>query len=58
MKWCVDFTGYCYIDAESVEEAENKFWEKVEPVYKNNINVNNDAEYKEPKEFLVIKNIF
>lgn len=26
----VDFTGYCEIEAETAEEAENKFWSYIE----------------------------
>lgn len=31
MKWFVDFSGYCVIEADSMEEAETKFWEGVQP---------------------------
>lgn len=31
MKWYVDFSGYCVIEADSVEEVERKFWEGVQP---------------------------
>lgn len=31
MKWYVDFTGYCEIEAETAEEAETKFWKGVRP---------------------------
>ncbi len=27
MKWYIDFSGYCMIEAETAEEAERKFWE-------------------------------
>ncbi len=27
MKWYIDFSGYCEIEADSAEEAERKFWE-------------------------------
>lgn len=26
MKWYIDFSGYCEIEAETAEEAEAKFW--------------------------------
>lgn len=26
MKWYIDFSGYCEIEANSAEEAEAKFW--------------------------------
>ena len=26
MKWYVDFSGYCEIEAENEEEAEREFW--------------------------------
>ena len=26
MKWYIDFSGYCEIEADSAEEAERKFW--------------------------------
>lgn len=28
-KWYVDFSGYCEIEAETAEEAAEKFWEGV-----------------------------
>lgn len=27
MKWYIDFSGYCEIEASTREEAEKKFWE-------------------------------
>lgn len=26
MKWYIDFSGYCEIEADSAKEAERKFW--------------------------------
>ena len=31
MKWYIDFSGYCMIEAETAEEAETKFWKGLRP---------------------------
>lgn len=31
MKFFIDFSGYCTIEANSEEEAEAKFWEGLQP---------------------------
>lgn len=31
MKWFIDFSGYCEIEADSIEEASNKFWAGLQP---------------------------
>ena len=31
MKWYIDFSGYCTIEAETAEEAETKFWKGLRP---------------------------
>ena len=30
MKWYVDFSGYCEIEADTIEKAEEKFWNTVQ----------------------------
>lgn len=30
-KFYIDFSGYCIVDATSAEDAENKFWENLQP---------------------------
>ncbi len=31
MKWFIDFSGYCEIEADSIEEASDKFWAGLQP---------------------------
>lgn len=38
MKWYVDFSGYCMIEANSAEEAEAKFWRGLRPPCKDAFN--------------------
>jgi len=31
MRFYIDFSGYCMVEAESAEEAEQKFWDGLRP---------------------------
>lgn len=50
MKWYIDFSGYCEIEAKTAEEAEAKFWEGLRPPCKDAFNDVWDIESIEPAE--------
>lgn len=48
MKFFIDFSGYCVIEANSEEEAETKFWEERQPPTKEGYNEVYDIDCIEP----------
>lgn len=50
MKFFIDFSGYCEIEANSKEEAEAKFWEGLQPPTAEGFNDVYDIDGIEPHE--------